>query len=228
MTKIIFTIMLTIFLGGVAFGAGETVILAPNEGYCSRLGEVWVVVRAPQLPEVLVDGKKVNTPIKSVGDIRHLLITGVRPQGSEVKVSAGGTVQTLKVRGYESSGKPSKAFHTTGWSACQECHEYKFTECRSCHRFEGHKHADYLKCGDCHGAPGVVPVAAQPLCANCHKDATLKSHKKLRHPISAATDPKRPGRVFDCVSCHNPHTPRCMDGMKKSEEREWCKNCHSR
>lgn len=212
----------------VAALAAEPVILAPNEGYCSRLGEVWVVVRSPSPPEVALDGRKVKEKVNSVGDIRHLFIEGVRPEGSELTITVEGRPRKMKVRGYESSGKPSPPFHTTSWGACSQCHEYRFDECRSCHKFKGHKHADYLKCADCHTSPGTVPTSAAPLCSNCHKEPSARTHRDLRHPLFAATDPKRPGKVFDCVSCHNPHTPKCLDGMAKAEQREWCRNCHSR
>lgn len=218
-----------LFLISATAGLGaESVVLAPNPGYCSRLGEVWVVVRHKGTPEVWLDGKKVPARVTEAESIRHIKVEGIRPGGSEIRIRTGDREETLKVAGYESSGKGSTPFHTSGWNNCSGCHAYKASECRSCHAFEGHKHADYLKCDDCHKGPGVIPADASPLCSKCHKDVNIKSHKAIKHPLSSSNDPHRPGKKFDCVSCHNPHTPACLGDMKKAELQKWCKNCHAR
>ena len=216
-----------VLLAFQAFGA-EPVVLAPNEGYCSRLGEVWVVVRFEGTPEVYLDGAKISAPVIKAEGMRHIKVLGIKPGGSELTVRMGDKVKTLQVAGYESSGKGSKAFHRNGWGACSECHTYSPAECRSCHGFSGHKHATYLNCEDCHKGPGVIPVDATLLCSKCHKDISAKNHKNMKHPLNAPQDPRRPGKVFDCVSCHNPHTPACLDRLQKGELREWCRRCHSR
>lgn len=208
--------------------AADVTVLAPNQGYCSRLGEVWVVVKYQGTPTFVVDGKPYPAKITEADSVRHVKIEGIKPEGSEIRIKLGNREEVINVAGYASSGKGSEPFHTSGWKNCEGCHTYKQSECRSCHAFAGHKHADYFKCDDCHKGPGIIPADASPLCSKCHKDANIKNHKSLKHPLKSSNDPKRPGKIFDCVSCHNPHTPACLGDMKKAELQKWCRNCHSR
>lgn len=44
------------------------------------------------------------------------------------------------------------------------------------------------------------------LCSGCHPAVTGKgNHPITGHPVQGDRDPRRPGREFDCTSCHNPH-----------------------
>lgn len=202
-------------------------LLAPIEGYHSHSGSVWIVVRGTKPPEVSVDGTRVTPAgkpdLKGVG---HYRLDGIKPGGSSVDISAGGKRTTLKVLG--SSAPSGKPFHNDAFGPCAECHRYSPDTCRKCHTFGGHKHAEQLKCLECHVTPGTIPVSAAARCRGCHKVEGDKSHRKLKHPLTANADPKRPGKVFECVSCHNPHMPKCLSGMEQQEMREWCKTCHSR
>lgn len=208
--------------------AAEVAVLTPAAGYCSRFGELWVVVKYKGTPEVWVDGAKTPVEVTEAEGVRHMKVRGIKPGGSELKIRLGDSVETLKIAGSTASGKGSASFHSTSWKNCVGCHSYEPGQCKSCHSFKTTKHSECLKCDDCHKTPGQIPSDASPLCSKCHKDVNIKSHKKLKHPLSGANDPRRPGKLFDCVSCHNPHTPACLGDLKKTELQEWCKNCHSR
>ena len=225
---LIILVILTFFRPDGAY-AGERgpKLLAPVDGYHTHSGAVWIVVRGALPREFLVDGKAVKpAPGAEADGVYHFRIEGLSPKGSNVTVRRDSWEKTVKVTGSEVSG--GKVFHNEAFAPCAECHEYNKNNCRKCHAFKGHKHADYLKCLECHKSPGVVPTATTTLCNACHKEMSEKAHRKLKHPLVASADPKRPGMAFDCVSCHNPHMPRCLDGLNQQEMREWCKSCHSR
>lgn len=204
-------------------------VIAPVDRYHSHVGSLWVVVRENADPEIILDGKKAvakRTIIEK--GVRHYRIEGLNRLESSLSVKSGGETASLKILGVESDMKTARSFHQFGWGACSSCHSYEPDTCIECHDFDGHKHATYLKCESCHKKPGYVPVDTAPLCAQCHPEATAKFHKKLKHSLAAAADPRRPGKNFDCVSCHSPHAPKCLSGLKQGELREWCKGCHAR
>lgn len=96
---------------------------------------------------------------------------------------------------------------------CYECHdrtmfEGKFAhapaatgQCQTCHVPHGGEHPKLLR------RPGVA------LCLDCHSEVknaphVLSDFSGKGHPFGearAVRDPLRPGRLFDCGSCHEPH-----------------------
>lgn len=208
-----------------AKSSGE--VLSPIEGYHSYSGAVWLVVRGTKPPEVTIDGAKV-IPIgkPDLEGLGHYRLEGIKPEGSTITVSVNGRRTTLKVLG--SMGEAGKTFHRESFGPCSECHSYTPKDCRKCHSFCGSDHAEKLKCLECHPTPGEVPASVAGKCKECHNERVGSIHKKLKHPLSANADPKRPGRQFECVSCHNPHMPKCFHRMDQEEMRQWCKSCHSR
>lgn len=213
-------------LAAAAWGgpAHALTVLAPAAE--ARVGGdgAWLVVVAPEPPEVTVDGRGAGRP-REVGGAYHLRLEGLRPEGSRVRVTAGERAEAVTV--YGSAGRAA-GFHLSSPEACRSCHRLDASGCGECHRFEGAKHRPVLQkgCSPCHAPPDWRPRDPAPLCAPCHPAYGEGRHPRLRHSLSAARDPLRPGRPFDCSSCHDPHSPQCLSCLGREELRGWCKGCH--
>ena len=113
--------------------------------------------------------------------------------------------------------------------------------CYSCHKTVDdvkvkHRALERYGCTACHDPHGtanpyqlIKPV--NKLCQTCHPDKTDGLHATTfvagGHVISGDFDMRRPGKVFSCASCHNPHGSDNanlfyygLDGL------EMCDACH--
>ncbi|HEY4716372.1 MAG TPA: cytochrome c3 family protein [bacterium] len=114
---------------------------------------------------------------------------------------------------------------------CYNCHDkvdsqkvvhaaIKIKGCTGCHNPHGSDNAPLL----------VKPLNA--LCESCHRDKKDGAHifrgfTQQLHPVSGPKDPKRNGKVFACVSCHNPHSsdnPKLF--YEGNDKMSMCKRCH--
>ncbi|MBI5208408.1 MAG: sigma 54-interacting transcriptional regulator [Elusimicrobia bacterium] len=90
------------------------------------------------------------------------------------------------------------------------------------------------QCADCHNPhvsarPGMIKGRLDAICLGCH-DAGLKdNHPVARHPTSreGKADPRRPGRPFDCASCHEPHAGT-LPKLARGEPERLCGECHQK
>lgn len=147
------------------------------------------------------------------------------------------------------SGRP----HGTATWRCLACHktggdplysvkdaEGKF--CLDCHseeveRFKGmkivHSNVKDIKCRSCHRLhntqeDGLLPLAVNKLCFECHENVYTGKHITPGHPLEARSDPSREGRAFDCTSCHDPHASDITALLKHEPGMMMCKVCHSK
>jgi len=212
-----------LLLGGSA-PAGALTVLAPADQARVRGDRAWLVVVSSEAPGVTLDGRRAGRA-RDVAGAYHLRVEGLRAEGSRLEVAAEGSVVTLTV--YGAAGAES-GFHRSSPQACSTCHRVDASGCKECHQFEGAKHRPVLQkgCTPCHVPPDWQPQDPAPLCAVCHPDHGEGRHPRLRHPLRSARDPLRPGRSFDCASCHDPHAPQCLACLGREEMRSWCKGCH--
>jgi predicted CXXCH cytochrome family protein len=126
--------------------------------------------------------------------------------------------------------------------------------CFTCHSTEDfknkyvHKPVAEGRCFDCHGVhttpyKGLVKADANEGCRKCHSGVFGGSHPstplppdvKVRgkggrsgHPVDKVDDPRRPGRVLSCVSCHNPHSSdwKGLFRYKAEKPADLCQHCH--
>ncbi len=114
--------------------------------------------------------------------------------------------------------------------------------CYNCHdKVDGGKNVHpALKvngCSGCHNPHGsdykpLLMGELNELCIKCHQDKKDGSHiitgfTYQLHPVKGPEDPKRDGKEFSCVSCHNPHSsdnPKLF--YEGSNREEMCKRCH--
>ncbi len=144
-----------------------------------------------------------------------------------------------------------------GLGTCEACHEPHQSDnpklfvgdgtqvvCFNCHdssAFEGtsvHPPVAAGLCTECH-----LPHAGQNaflllrrgnlLCRKCHADIEKQPHaimgfSQAGHPLRGRKDPIRAGKVFGCLSCHNPHasdSPRLFR-YKADSMFDLCTYCH--
>lgn len=211
--------------------AGEMKILAPIDGYRSWGGGVWVIVKdGGEIPTLTVDGALVGLkPIPGGEGIYHFRVENLKKEGSRLELVSAEGVQALTVYGPGStlSGE-AESFHAGDVVTCWQCHDNGNKRCGDCHTFGGHKHASKIQCDSCHDNKGRVLDDIAPACVNCHREYAGNRHPNLKHSINSANDPMRPGKKFNCVSCHDPHAPNCLGCLSKNELRKWCKECHSK
>jgi len=208
-----------------AWGApGGVRVLAPADGERRAGDSLWLVVRSPRPPQATLDGKAAALSW-SDGEVHHWRLQGLRPEGSRIAVELDGQRTELTAHGHSAS--PS-LFHASPAAVCRACHSLGDQGCTECHRWPGSNHGQVLAegCTRCHEPPAWRPRELAPVCGACHPDYAGSKHPRLRHPLTAARDPLRPGRKMDCASCHDPHVPRCLGCLGKGELREWCKECH--
>jgi predicted CXXCH cytochrome family protein len=127
-----------------------------------------------------------------------------------------------------------KAMDKNGCMACHQPHGGKYDKlmkapipsmCSRCHEktsLDGpvvHKPVKEAKCAACHDPhasdhPGLLAKTVSASCVECHKEIKEGSHvvsgfNRKGHPLgidgTPVPDTQRPGKFFDCVSCHEPH-----------------------
>ena len=123
---------------------------------------------------------------------------------------------------------------------CFTCHEKKeFTKknvhapvaggmCLSCHRPHASEHTSLLVkapvevCLECHPDVRRTPHALAGFSGRGH---AIGEPKRGRKPV---TDPARPGKVFYCGSCHNPHSSDSMKLFRYKANSSFgiCQYCH--
>ncbi|MDD5029984.1 MAG: cytochrome c3 family protein [Rhodoferax sp.] len=120
--------------------------------------------------------------------------------------------------------------------------------CISCHEqalFEGnmvHAPVNTGLCLDCHNPhtsnyPGLLNMKPASLCLNCHSDIENSEHlisglSTKGHPLGnskeVAPDPKRPGKMFYCASCHEPHRSTLPKLTRYGDGMTSCQTCHDK
>ncbi|PLX42481.1 MAG: hypothetical protein C0608_02315 [Deltaproteobacteria bacterium] len=222
--SVFFSPIVIFFIVTSAIGA-ELEVLAPVEGYSPDCETIWSVVRADGEPGYTVNGKPVEYSGFEEDGVYHQRIT----LGGEIVVSRGERSETLKLKPCL-AGDGAK-FHKVGEALCKSCHEFAPNDCKGCHQDHGlgkHEKQEFFDlCSVCHkgvGLPANEEMAA--VCGRCHKKHSLKKHPKLRHAVTSANDPLRPGHMMDCASCHNPHDPMSPGNLSRPEKRAWCRTCH--
>lgn len=218
--------LLLLASGAAAAAPAPFRVLAPADGERRAGDALWLVVRSARPPQVALDGQAV-APTRSDGKVHHWRLQGLRPEGSRISVEQDGQRTVLAAHG---RSEAPALFHARPAEGCAECHSLGEKGCTECHRWPGGNHAGVLAegCLRCHEPPAWRPRELAPLCGACHPDYAAGKHPRLRHPLTSARDPLRPGRKLDCASCHDPHAPRCLGCLGKQELREWCKECHGR
>lgn len=127
-----------------------------------------------------------------------------------------------------------KAMEKNGCMACHQPHGGKYEKllkapvlsmCKRCHEktsLDGpvmHKPVQEAKCAACHDPhasdnPGLLAKTLSASCVECHKEIKEGSHvvsgfNRKGHPLgidgAPVPDTQRPGKFFNCVSCHEPH-----------------------
>lgn len=122
---------------------------------------------------------------------------------------------------------------------CFRCHDKKSFEGRYMHAPAAAGLC--LTCHDPHGGeePKLVRKPGAALCLDCHPDVRKEPHvlvgfSRKGHPIgeelkaSAARDPLRPGRLFYCGSCHEPHGAdhKRLNRFDSGSIATFCRRCH--
>lgn len=121
---------------------------------------------------------------------------------------------------------------------CAKCHEAASFEGRSTHAPVSA--GKCLLCHDAHSSAhaGLLNTEPAAQCLECHAEVSRGPHviagfSRSGHPLGSdekskkAEDPLRPGRLFSCVSCHEPHRSslpklgRFEKGVSAS-----CQRCH--
>ena len=122
-------------------------------------------------------------------------------------------------------------------TVCANCHENSWAgrkyqhgptqagSCTTCHNPHASNYTYFLRL-----SPG-------DLCVACHEEVLFRPHVisgfsgKGGHPVRKSPDPYKPGREFNCVSCHNPHagnSPTFLNGYDSSQPLErFCLACHT-
>lgn len=140
--------------------------------------------------------------------------------------------------------------------ACHEPHASKYEKllkaevpslCFRCHRmskFVGqvvHSPVQYGTCLSCHkphaaAKSELLSTSDNDLCLQCHPGVS-----KARHAVSVGTsrgghmlkgdrDPRRRGRPFGCISCHEPHRSDYQKLFRypSDEKTSFCSACHKK
>ncbi|MBI5015130.1 MAG: hypothetical protein HZB55_06510 [Deltaproteobacteria bacterium] len=211
-----------------ARAADDPAVLAPGDGFRARQGFAWLVVRSDAVPRVVLDGKPLRPTIAPEDGVHHLRIGPLRPQGSRLEVASAQRRVTLTVFG--DAGPGAAGFHPAAPKACWSCHETGPKGCGECHPWTGARHSPMRsgECTRCHDLQRPLPPERAQLCRPCHPNQAAGRHTGLRHPVSAPQDPARPGRRFDCTSCHDPHAPSLRGRLAVEQRQQWCRRCHRR
>ena len=203
--------------------AGNVRILAPADGARVPAKGVWLVVEAPRAPSVTLDGRDVPVGPSDDG-VHHARIGPVSAEGSRVEVAIPGERVILRLLGKVGD---APGFHGAAPPRCWACHDRGPDGCAECHGWGQGSHGPVLArgCVGCHRAPDWAVPDPEGVCTGCHQ-AYEGKHRRVRHPLRGSRDPSRPGRALTCVSCHDPHEPRCLSCLGRPALRDWCRRCH--
>jgi len=154
------------------------------------------------------------------------------------------------------SSRNAKLLSVEPAALCLTCHDKtEFTRkrthspvkegmCLSCHSPHASDEMSLLLkkpvevCLDCHSDVPAKPHAIAGFSSSTHpvgvpKPATARKNKKSdqdpeQKPEPETIDPARPGKIFYCGSCHNPHSSDNLKlfRYKARSAMELCTNCH--
>jgi predicted CXXCH cytochrome family protein len=137
-----------------------------------------------------------------------------------------------------SKGKVAKGLSAEAPALCNNCHESKLFQgklvhapvaagmCTGCHN----PHAsDYV---------GLLAKEPAALCLDCHPDVKKTPHVVAgftsgSHPLGDAkkakevADPLRPGKIFYCAACHEPHRSELPRLNRFTKGTSSCQKCHN-
>lgn len=118
---------------------------------------------------------------------------------------------------------------------CFNCHDKdKFTK-----KKKVHSPVSKGLCRDCHVPHGnnneaLVMNKGNVLCRKCHPRVEKEPHavtgfKLGGHPVRGKADPRRKGKTFECLSCHNAHSSDwgAMFRYQADTMYDMCGYCHS-
>lgn len=152
-----------------------------------------------------------------------------------------------------------KAMEKNGCTACHLPHASKYDKllkapvpslCKRCHEktnFDGqvvHKPVQEAKCADCHDPhasdnASLLAKTVSASCVECHKEIKEGSHvvsgfSRKGHPLgidgAPVPDTQRPGKFFNCVSCHEPHAGPFAKLVRIDPKQGMaaCQKCHDK
>ena len=142
---------------------------------------------------------------------------------------------------HEQGSQPAKyrVAEQSDAALCGDCHSDKLADFRKNKFVHGPVAAGLcLVCHDPHASNEVAQLnmPVNQLCLNCHEGVDTKVHvlrgisSGKSHPLSGEVDPSTPGRMFTCVSCHDPH-----GGMSEklfvrgvADRMALCRVCHKK
>lgn len=124
-------------------------------------------------------------------------------------------------------------------SSCSVCHDEAAAQWKS-QKFP-HGPLAMEGCQFCHDAHAsdrnsFLKLPVYDLCISCHAEIPAKPHvvsgfSGNGHPLILAQDPFKPGKEFNCVSCHNPHASDTEFllhvARDQANQKEYCKSCHT-
>ena len=128
-----------------------------------------------------------------------------------------------------------KLLVATGSELCFKCHDESgfFKDKRSIH--EPVKTGACLKCHMTHVSRNESLLIRKGiiLCRKCHSNVLKEPHavagfKRAGHPLRGRKDPNRPGKTFECLSCHLPHSSESPTLYRYKAEGmfDLCSHCH--
>lgn len=136
---------------------------------------------------------------------------------------------------HRSRGKSPHGLSAEGPALCTTCHDKQL--------FEGkvvHGPVAAGMCLGCHAAHasehlGLLTKAPATLCLDCHPEVQKGPHviagfTRSGHPLGndpkQVQDPLRPGKVFYCAGCHEPHRSELPKLNRLDKGMASCQNCH--
>jgi predicted CXXCH cytochrome family protein len=139
------------------------------------------------------------------------------------------------------ASKNKKLLRSAPPDLCYTCHDQKGFKGEIAHKPMGR--GACLKCHDAHSAEHQGMLTAEPvdLCLECHAEVkdqphVLTSFRRTGHPLgnenpsSPIEDPLRPGRHFNCASCHDPHKGERPNLIRfdTTQAMGFCQRCHKK
>lgn len=116
---------------------------------------------------------------------------------------------------------------------CYNCHDKSEFSKKSVHKPV--KEGQCLKCHKTHVGRNENLLIRKGiiLCRKCHSMVLKEPHavagfKRAGHPLRGRKDPNRPGKTFECLSCHLPHTSEwpMLYRYKAEVMFDLCVHCH--
>ena len=134
-------------------------------------------------------------------------------------------------------GKFAKGLSAEGPALCAKCHDKKLFEGKFIHApvAEG-------MCLGCHNPhssdnQGLLKKSPAALCLDCHPDIAKGPHviagfSRSGHPLGndkkEVQDPLRPGKIFYCAGCHEPHRSELPKLTRYGNGMAACQKCHKK